>query len=95
MRGFIWASASLEVVTMSTAELIQKATATLIDQMPTELKSSNGKLVYLYLTTVGEATISGLKETLDIQEFTLFPTLAILEEKNLIERDGETFALAA
>lgn len=80
---------------MSTTELTQNATATPIDQMPTELESSNGKLVYLYLTTVEEATISGLKETLNMQELTLFPTLAILEDKDLIERDGETFALAA
>lgn len=73
--------------------LTQQTTAVTIDQMPTELESSNGKLVYLYLTTVEEATISGLKETLDMQELTLFPTLAILEDKDLIERDGETFSL--
>lgn len=60
-----------------------------------ELESSNGKLVYLYLTTVEEETISGLKETLDMQELTLFPTLAILEDNGLIERDGETFTIVA
>ena len=73
----------------------QKTTTTTIDQMPTEFESSNGKLVYLYLTTVTEATISELKEALDMQELTLFPTLAILEDKDLIERDGETFTHTA
>lgn len=75
--------------------LTQQTTSTTIDQMPTKLESSNGKLVYLYLATVEEATISGLKETLNMQELTLFPTLAILEDKDLIERDGETFSLTA
>lgn len=79
---------------MSTAELTQKANTIPINRMPGELESSNGKLVYLYLTTVEEATINGLKETLDMQELTLFPTLAILEDKDLVERDGETFTLA-
>lgn len=78
-----------------TALTQQKTAATTIDQMPAELESSNGKLVYLYLTTVEEATISDLKETLTMQELTLFPTLAILEDENLIERDGETFTLTA
>ena len=91
-------TSSIRVTTMSPATLVQKettSTATTIEQMPPELESSNGKLVYLYLTTVEEETISGLKETLDMQELTLFPTLAILEDNGLIERDGETFTIAA
>ena len=84
---------------MSPAELTQKQTTatepTTIDQMPAELDSSNSKLVYLYLETVEEATISELQSTLDMQQLALFPTLDTLEGEGLIERDGETFTATA
>ena len=84
---------------MSPATLTQnEATATestTISQMPAALESSNSKLIYLYLATVDEATISELQSTLEMQQLALFPTLDTLEGKGLIERDGETFTVAA
>lgn len=88
-------AASTQVVTMSPATLTQKATATTtIDPLPAELDSSNAKLVYLYLSTVGEATVEDLQTTLDVQQLTLFPTLRTLENEGLLERDGETVTVA-
>ena len=83
--------------TMSTAELTQEtATATnALTQMPATLDSSNAKLVYLYLATVEKATVDDLQTTLDMRQLALFPTLDTLEEEGLIERNGETFTLAA
>ena len=63
--------------------------------MPADLDSSNSKLVYLYLETVEKATIDDLQATLDLKQLALFPTLATLEEKNLVEHTGETFPIAA
>ena len=84
---------------MSPATLTQnEATATdttTLTQMPATLDSSNSKLVYLYLATVDEATISELQSTLDMQQLALFPTLDTLEGEGLIERDGETFTATA
>lgn len=84
---------------MSPATLTQtEATATdttTLTQMPATLESSNSKLVYLYLATVEEATISELQSTLGMQQLALFPTLDTLEGKDLIERDGETFTTTA
>lgn len=85
---------------MSQATLTQEATATTttiaaIDSIPAELDSSNSKLVYLYLSTVEEASIDDLQAALDIQQLTLFPTLRTLEGEDLIERDGETVTVAA
>ena len=84
---------------MSPATLTQQQTTatqtTTFDQMPAELDSSNSKLVYLYLETVEEATIDDLQATLDVKQLALFPTLATLEDKDLIERDGETFTITA
>ena len=45
--------------------------------------------------TVDEATIGELQSTLEMQQLALFPTLDTLEGKDLIERDGETFTIAA
>lgn len=76
------------------ALLTEKATAT-IDSIPTELDSSNTKLVYLYLSTVEEATVDDMQTALDIRQLTLFPTLRRLEDEDLIERTGETVTIAA
>lgn len=76
----------------------QEATAsdsTTLDQLPMTLDSSDSKLVYLYLATVEETSIDDLQATLDLQQLALFPTLKTLESEGLIERDGETFTLAA
>ena len=84
---------------MSTAELTQKESTatetTTVDQMPPELDSSNSKLVYLYLKTVEEASITDLRSTLDMKQLALFPVLNTLEGEGLIERDGEIFTVAA
>ena len=84
---------------MSPAILTQmEATATettTFTQMPATLESSDSKLVYLYLTTIDEATISELQSTLEMQQLALFPTLDTLEGEGLIERDGETFTATA
>ena len=84
---------------MSPATLTQKQTTaaetTTFDQMPAELDSSNSKLVYLYLKTVEEASITDLRSTLDMKQLALFPVLKTLEGEGLIERDGETFTVAA
>ncbi|MFC7224000.1 TrmB family transcriptional regulator [Halalkalicoccus salilacus] len=84
---------------MSPATLTQtEATATestTLSQMPATLTSSNSKLIYLYLATVDEATISELQSTLEMQQLALFPTLDTLEGEGLIEREGETFTVAA
>ena len=95
MHLYVWV-ASLQVVTMSTAELTaaDASDTTTIDQLPAELDSSNSKLVYLYLNTAEEATITDLQTTLDMKQLALFPVLDTLEGKGLIERDGETFTVA-
>ena len=82
---------------MSTAELTaaDASETTTVDQLPAELDSSNSKLVYLYLTTAEEATITDLQTTLDMKQLALFPVLDTLEGEDLIERDGETFTIAA
>lgn len=82
--------------TLAQAETTATATeTTTITPIPATLDSPNSKLVYLYLATVDEATIGDLQSALEMQQLTLFPTLDTLEGEGLIERDGETFTVAA
>lgn len=82
---------------MSTARVSSNhatATAT-IDQLPAALDSSNSKLVYLYLATAEKASITDLQSTLQMKQLPLFPVPRTLVDNGLVERDGETFTVAA
>lgn len=57
--------------------------------MPTDLSAPLHKLVYLYLHERGETNVDDLQETLDVSLLDLYPTLDSLEEKELVERQGE------
>jgi predicted transcriptional regulator len=63
--------------------------------IPTTLDSSGSKLVYLYLSTVDEATIEDLQTTLEMQQIALFPVLETLESADLVDHDGMTYTTAA
>ncbi|WP_122089292.1 TrmB family transcriptional regulator [Halalkalicoccus subterraneus] len=68
---------------------------TTTDPLPTSLESSNSKLVYLYMSTREEATVTELRSTLDMKQLSLFPVLRTLESEGLVTRTGETVSLVA
>ena len=76
---------------MLTPELESEAETT---TMPSELDSSASKLVYLYLKTAGECTVSELQASLDMKKISLYPLLKTLSKQNLVDRDGERYSLA-
>jgi predicted Rossmann fold nucleotide-binding protein DprA/Smf involved in DNA uptake len=59
--------------------------------IPPHPGTTGSKLVCLYLSVVGTATMDELNQTLDMQRLRLYPMLATLEADGLVERDGETF----
>jgi len=65
-----------------------------IDDLPTELDSAGSKLVYLYLSTCGDATIDDLQSSLRMKKLALYPVLDGLSAEGLVEREGETFTAA-
>ena len=66
-----------------------------IDALPATMNTTGPKLVYLYMQLVRETTIEDLSETLGMKMLTLYPMLSTLEEEGLVERSGETFAVAS
>lgn len=59
--------------------------------MPTDVESPRGKLVYLYLDTVGGASLDELVDGLDVQRITLYSVLKTLQERGLVDRDGDRY----
>lgn len=63
--------------------------------MPTEISSPTGKLVYLYLDLVDDgATVEELGAALDLDGLTVFGVLDALHEKSVVERRGRRYVPA-
>ena len=61
-------------------------------RLPPEL-SPTGKLVYLYLTEHGDASVEDLKEALGVPQIRLYPTLESLRRQDLVDRSGDQFTV--
>jgi predicted transcriptional regulator len=57
---------------------------------PEDVRSTGGKLVYVYLSSVREATIDAIATALDLKLIELLPTLSALEGAGHVERQGDT-----
>lgn len=58
--------------------------------VPEDVTSNGGKLVYVYLSSVVEATVGHIAEALGLKHIDLLPVLASLQEAGYVERDGDT-----
>jgi hypothetical protein len=61
--------------------------------IPSDLESPRAKLVYLFLSTHGEATLSELESCLDMKKISLYSILSTLCERGLIDQDAERYRL--
>jgi predicted transcriptional regulator len=61
--------------------------------IPSELESPRAKLVYLFLSTYGEATISELESSLEMKKISLYSILSTLCDRGLIDQDAERYRL--
>jgi DNA-binding MarR family transcriptional regulator len=87
-RGFI----IVELVGPS--KMLETETArTAAPALPPELQSPRAKLVYLYLTTNGDATVSEMGESLGMKKISLYSILKTLKREGMVDCDGDTYAL--
>lgn len=63
-------------------------------QLPGELQSPRGKLVYLYLVQSEGATLADLKADLDLGALTVYSVLKTLRERGLVRREEDRFVTA-
>ncbi|WP_128904991.1 helix-turn-helix domain-containing protein [Halorubrum amylolyticum] len=61
--------------------------------LPPELQSPRAKLVYLYLTTNGNATVSEMGDSLGMKKLSLYSILKTLRKEGMVDCDGDTYAL--
>lgn len=64
--------------------------ASLSTEPPEDVDSTAGKLVYVYLSSVVEATVDGIAEALDLKLIELLPTLRSLQDAEYVARSGDT-----
>jgi DNA-binding MarR family transcriptional regulator len=61
------------------------------DSLPQELDSPRAKLVFLYLSTRGEATIEALQDALHLEKITLYSILKTLDKRGLVRKEAGTY----
>jgi predicted transcriptional regulator len=61
---------------------------------PSDVHSTAGKLIYVYLTSVSEATVERIANALDLKLIELLPTLRSLQQAGYVERAGDTCRIA-
>jgi len=66
-----------------------------VGSLPSTLETTGSKLVYLYVSTVGETTVENINNNLDMKMLTLLPMLEKLEAAGLVQRRGDTVCPAA
>ena len=70
------------------------ASPTTTRPLPEELSGPLEKLVYLYVRERGRASIYDLRDTLDVPQLRLYPTLESLAERDLVVHRGDEVRLA-
>ena len=68
-------------------------TRTAAPALPPELQSPRAKLVYLYLTTNGDATVSEMGDSLGMKKISLYSILKTLKREGMVDCDGDTYQL--
>ncbi len=63
-------------------------------QLPTEIGSAQGKLVYLTLEMTGGSTVTDLNRTLNMRKISILSVLSSLSSQGLIERTDAEYVLA-
>lgn len=63
--------------------------------LPAEVDSPRAKLVYLYLQTTGGATLSDLRDELDLPKLTLFSVLKTLRSRELVECENDRYRVTS
>ncbi len=80
---------------MAPSKMMEQETApTAAPTLPPELQSPRAKLVYLYLTTNGHATVSEMGDSLCMKKMSLYSILKALRKQDMVARDGDAYAPA-
>lgn len=62
-------------------------------ELPADLNSPRAKLVYLYLSTHGAATIGDLQQHLSMRKLTLYSILKTLRERDIVQQESDRYVI--
>lgn len=65
-----------------------------ISQLPTDVKSPQGKLVYLYIDATGGATADEMGQILSMKKIGILSVLNSLSSAGLVEKRDDRYVLA-
>ncbi|WP_436346626.1 MarR family transcriptional regulator [Natronorubrum sp. FCH18a] len=65
-----------------------------ISQLPTEIESPQGKLVYLYIEATGGASADELGQILTMKKISILSVLSSLSSADLVEKRNDEYVLA-
>ncbi|SDK40974.1 hypothetical protein SAMN04515672_3028 [Natronorubrum texcoconense] len=65
-----------------------------ISQLPTEVESPQGKLVYLYIDATGGATADEMGQILSMKKIGILSVLNSLSSSGLVEKRNDRYVLA-
>jgi DNA-binding MarR family transcriptional regulator len=92
-RVLLSSNPTKEITTMQRTMYSRTTPALNASSIPSELESPRAKLVYLFLSTHGEATITELQSSLNMKKISLYSILSTLCERGLIDQDAESYSL--
>ncbi|TYT63168.1 helix-turn-helix domain-containing protein [Natrialba swarupiae] len=64
-----------------------------IDDLPTNIESPQGKLVYLYLEAADGATVDDLNRTLAMNKMSVLSVLETLSSQGLVRKTGGEYTV--
>ncbi|RQG95177.1 MarR family transcriptional regulator [Natrarchaeobius chitinivorans] len=73
----------------------QQLTTGRIDDLPAELGSPQGKLVYLYLDATGGGTVDDLNRALAMNKMGVLSVLDSLSSRGLVEKNGSEYVVGS
>jgi predicted transcriptional regulator len=79
---------------VASKQMIQQPASTSRTAVPSTIESPCAKLVYLYLSTHGGATVTELQESLELKKITLYSVLRTLRDRRLVTEDGDRYVVA-
>lgn len=95
MEGALIGPSGVPLTVMHTSNSASLRTEFVPRTVPETLSSAEAKLVYLYLTGVGGSTVEDLHRALGMKKLSLFPVLDTLDERGLVDRDGDRYLVSS
>jgi predicted transcriptional regulator len=62
--------------------------------VPGSIDSPRAKLVHLYLDAVSGATVDEIQSALGLKRISLYSVLGTLEDRELVEQNGDSYVVA-